>query len=291
MTADSLIEKLEAIKSQSGHPSAHNRAVDKCISIIRQHNAEEGNPYESQKQAYQAGYANAKANHTPALGIFKEYALKQIISDYYTSGAIYAMVAGILQDYTAIAAMGEVPHQNGIEAKSAEACSTASPASADYPECSKDPKCCPENEGYGCCGKFKGDASARKDEDGIATIATVSAVTEPRTTSPDSSREIPVVKDEEQLVADIAADISDTVSRLNGLAYTPQQWMGTARNALKHFSYHTKPEPVSVSLEKVTHATMIAEGRGHEIDDIDHVNNWRREAKAVLDAAGVKYVD
>lgn len=47
---------------------------------------------------------------------------------------------------------------------------------------------------------------------------------------------------EEKLVEDIAADICDTVSRLNGLAYTPAQWMGTARNALKHFKYHSQRE-------------------------------------------------
>lgn len=49
------------------------------------------------------------------------------------------------------------------------------------------------------------------------------------------------LNDEEQLVADIAADICDTVSRLNGIPYTPAQWMGTARNSLKHFKYHSSP--------------------------------------------------
>jgi hypothetical protein len=43
---------------------------------------------------------------------------------------------------------------------------------------------------------------------------------------------------QEKLVEDIAADICDTVSLLNGIDYTPQQWMGTARVALQHFRYH-----------------------------------------------------
>ncbi len=44
--------------------------------------------------------------------------------------------------------------------------------------------------------------------------------------------------DNEKLVSDIAADISENISLLSGVAYTPYQWMGTARNAVKHFEYH-----------------------------------------------------
>jgi len=35
----------------------------------------------------------------------------------------------------------------------------------DYPECSKDPVNCPENEGYGCCGKFNIVELPIEDED------------------------------------------------------------------------------------------------------------------------------
>jgi hypothetical protein len=46
----------------------------------------------------------------------------------------------------------------------------------------------------------------------------------------------------EKLVEDIAADICDTVNMLNGMAYTPLQWMGTAGRAIKHFT-HSLSDP------------------------------------------------
>ena len=41
-------------------------------------------------------------------------------------------------------------------------CDTVRPKDPDYPECSGDPSCCPENEGYGCCGKFEGKTEENK---------------------------------------------------------------------------------------------------------------------------------
>lgn len=44
METSELIAAIEALKSQSGKPSAHNRAIGMCIAIIRQHEGKETLP-------------------------------------------------------------------------------------------------------------------------------------------------------------------------------------------------------------------------------------------------------
>lgn len=94
------------------------------------------------------------------------------------------------------------------------------------------------------------------------------------------------LNDEEQLVADIAADICDTVSRLNGIPYTPQQWMGTARNALKHFKYHSSPmremSALRVREEFVKRINAIPLGEENQQRGASYYN-WGRAYIAVLD--------
>lgn len=82
-----------------------------------------------------------------------------------------------------------------------------------------------------------GDASARKDEDGIAPIATVSAETDPRTTSPNlQRREISVVDYEKQARIEVEIALAGVLS---GIGY--EMGINAVMNRIRPYLSTTKP--------------------------------------------------